>query len=82
MLVKIGFDGELVCRKDGEYIEAHNIFSRSIGTSGRFGLDGSPRIAEVRPDASTNIIKVVTNIYTAFKYVDDIFGVSGFLINR
>ena len=73
MLAKIGFDGELVCRKDGEYIEAHNIFSRSIGTSGRFGLDGSPRISELRPDASINIIEVVTNIYTALNVFRDIF---------
>ena len=73
MLSKIGLDVELVCNKDGEYIPAHNIFSRSIGTSGQFGLDGSPRISEMRPNASENIIEVVTNIYTALKYVDDLF---------
>lgn len=73
MLCKLGMDVELVCNKDGEYIPAHEIFSREIGTSGRFGLDGSPRISEMRPAESENIIELVTNIYTAFKYVDDLF---------
>lgn len=73
MICKIGLDVEAGCRRRGEFIPAYDVFSRSIGTSGRIGLDGHPATLEARPDASTNIIEVVTNIYTAFNCFDELF---------
>ena len=73
MICKIGLDIEFGCRQRGQFIPAHDVFSREIGTSGTIGLDGHPMTGELRPDASTNLVEVVTNMYAAFKYVNDIF---------
>ena len=73
MICKIGLDIEFGVRKNGQFMPAHDVFSREIGTSGTIGLDGHPQTGELRPDASTNLVEVVTNMYAAFKYVNDIF---------
>lgn len=73
MIPKIGLDIEFGVRKSGQFMPAHDVFSREIGTSGIIGLDGHPQTGELRPDASTNLVEVVTNMYAAFKYVNDIF---------
>ncbi len=72
MICKLGLDVEFGCRKRGQFIPAHDVFSREIGTTGIIGLDGHPQTGELRPGASTNLIEVVTNMYAAFKYVSDI----------
>lgn len=69
MIPKIGLDIEFGLRQRGQFIPANAVFSREIGTTGRIGLDGHPQTGELRPDASTNIVEVVTNMYAAFKYV-------------
>ena len=81
MLHKIGADVEVGLRKDGEFIPAYDVFSRSIGTTGIFGLDGHPATSELRPAPSTNIIEVVTNIYTALNCFTDIFDENGITVH-
>ena len=73
MLSKIGADVEVGFRKNGEFIPAYEIFSRDIGITAPFSLDGHPSTGEIRPAPSTNIVEVVTNIYTALNCFTDIF---------
>ena len=72
MICKIGLDVEGGCRRRGEFMPAYELFSREISIDSTIGLDGHPSTLEVRPAASTNIIEVITNIYSALKYVTDI----------
>jgi hypothetical protein len=60
----LGCDPELLCRRDGRYVPAHNYFK----SNSSFGLDGCESIAEVRPGYSESPIDITAKIKTVLDY--------------
>ena len=63
-----GCDPELLCRKDGRYVPAHNYFKNNSS----FGLDGCESIAEVRPGYSESPIDITAKIKIVLEYGHEI----------
>jgi hypothetical protein len=64
MAFTLGCDPELVCRKEGRFVQAHNYFKANSS----FGLDGCESIAEVRPGYSESPIDLTAKIRTCLEY--------------
>jgi hypothetical protein len=64
MSFTLGCDPELLCRRDGRYVPAHNYFK----SNSSFGLDGCESIAEVRPGYSESPIDITAKIKTVLDY--------------
>src|ERR1035437_5429833 len=59
-----GTDPELVCRKNGQFVNAQNYFK----SNSSMGLDGCESIAEVRPGYSESPIDLTAKIYKILDY--------------
>jgi len=64
MSFTIGCDLELLCRRDGRYVPAHNYFK----SNSSFGLDGCESIAECRPGFSESPIDLTAKLKTVIEY--------------
>ena len=64
MSFTIGCDPELVCRKNGQFVNAQNYFK----SNSSMGLDGCESIAEVRPGYSTSPIDLTAKIHKILDY--------------
>lgn len=60
----IGCDPELVARRNGKFVHAHNFYK----SSSSFGLDGCESIAELRPGWSESAIDLTAKIYQILEY--------------
>ncbi len=67
MSFTLGCDPELLCRRDGRYVPAHNYFKFNSS----FGLDGCENIAEVRPGFSESPIDITAKIKIILEYGHD-----------
>ena len=54
-----GCDPELFCRRNGQFVPAHNYFKANAS----FGLDGCESTAEIRPGYSESPIDLTSKIY-------------------
>jgi len=64
MSFTIGCDPELLCRREGRYVPAHNYFK----SNSSFGLDGCESIAECRPGYSESPIDLTAKLKTIIEY--------------
>jgi hypothetical protein len=64
MSFTIGCDPELLCRREGRYVPAHNYFK----SNSSFGLDGCESIAECRPGYSESPIDLTAKLRTIIEY--------------
>lgn len=60
----LGCDPELVCRDNGEFVDAHQYFKARSS----FGLDGCECIAEIRPGYSVSPLDLTSKIRTCLEY--------------
>ena len=63
----LGCDPELVCRKNGQFIAAHNFYK----SQSSFGLDGCESTAEIRPGFSESPVDLTSKIYQILDYGHD-----------
>lgn len=64
MSFTLGCDPELICRKNGSFVPAHNYFK----SNSSFGLDGCDSVAEIRPGYSESPIDLTAKIYQVLEY--------------
>jgi len=64
MSFTIGCDPELLCRKEGRYVPAHQFFK----SNSSFGLDGNDSIAECRPGYSESPVDLTAKLKTVIEY--------------
>ena len=64
MSFTLGCDPELLCRREGRYVPAHNYFK----SSSSFGLDGCESIAEVRPGYAESPVDITAKIKIVLEY--------------
>ncbi len=64
MSFTIGCDPELLCRREGRYVPAHNYFK----SNSRFRLNGSESFAECRPGHSESPIDLVAKFMAVIEY--------------
>jgi hypothetical protein len=64
MYFTLGCDPELVCRKNGSFVAAHNYFSSNAS----FGLDGCESTAEIRPGYSDSPVDLTSKVYQILEY--------------
>ena len=63
----LGADPELICRRNGQFVPAHNFFK----SNSSFGLDGCESTAEIRPGYSESPIDITSKIYQILEYGHD-----------
>jgi Phage phiEco32-like COOH.NH2 ligase-type 2 len=63
----IGCDPELICRRNGQFVAAHNYFK----SHSSFGLDGCESTAEVRPGYSESPVDLTSKIFQILQYGHD-----------
>lgn len=64
MSFNIGCDPELICRRNGQFVAAHNYFK----SNSSFGLDGCESTAEIRPGFSESPVDLTSKIYQILDY--------------
>ena len=67
MSFTIGCDPELICRRNGQFVAAHNFFKANSS----FGLDGCEATAEIRPGFSESPVDLTSKIYQILDYGRD-----------
>ena len=67
MSFTIGADPELVCRKQGQFISAHNYFKANSSC----GLDGCEAVFEARGFYDESVIDLTSKIYQVLDYAHD-----------
>lgn len=67
MSFTIGCDPELICRRNGQFVPAHNFFK----SHSSFGLDGCESTAELRPGFSESPVDLTSKIYQILDYGHD-----------
>ncbi len=67
MSFTIGCDPELICRRNGQFVPAHNYFK----SQSSFGLDGCESTAEIRPGFSESPVDLTSKIYQILDYGHD-----------
>lgn len=60
----IGADPEVICRRNGQFVAAHNYFK----SNSSFGLDGCEATAEIRPGFSESPVDLTSKIYQILDY--------------
>ena len=67
MSFTLGCDPELICRRNGQFVPAHNYFK----SQSSFGLDGCESTAEIRPGFSESPVDLTSKIYQILDYGRD-----------
>ncbi len=63
----LGADPELILRRNGQFVPAHNFFK----SNSSFGLDGCESTAEIRPGYCESPIDITSKIYQILEYGHD-----------